>query len=278
MVDEDVPPLEDMSALVDRVREIREKTAEKPQKLSAEIHNVESNRVEEPQPTKPKNSGFGGMRKGFLFGSKTEGKSKAPKQPVKNLQAEQVYDVIKPKTSPDGSLVFDEVQDAMKGSNVLQSKEWITDDFMKNIEGNEKLFKQLSDPKFSQAIDWMKRDPKSAMEYYKNDQDVQDFFKQFYKILGNHFTQLGDKESAKQDNQVMMSSNQATSEDNKKMQKILSDPEIQKILSKPDVQNLLELLRNEPDKAQNIFQASDFRLRADIQKLVSVGLLGVQPQ
>ena len=46
MVDEDVPPLEDMSALVDRVREIREKTAEKPQKLSAEIHNVESNRVE----------------------------------------------------------------------------------------------------------------------------------------------------------------------------------------------------------------------------------------
>ena len=62
---------------------------------------------------------------------------------------------------------------------------WVTDDLLKKIEGNEDLFKKLGERKYMEAIAMFQKQPAAAMERYKHDQEVQDFFKKFSGIMGN---------------------------------------------------------------------------------------------
>ena len=88
-------------------------------------------------------------------------------------------------------------------------------------------------------------------------------------ITGQHFEKLGEDHDEKTPNVTSTNSNnivtseaadlsvrsstnpnQATEEDDKKMQEILSNPETRDILLDPRIQKLIETLRNDPDKAQ----------------------------
>jgi len=270
---DDVPPLEDMEELVGRIKELSagKNQLQPPSSKFTEPSeiNTKSNAV-----PKPSEKPFGGMKKGFLF---KERKKINDTTPAKESTKKVDYVV---NASHNSSLVLDDVQQAMKQnySNVLGNQEWLTEDLMKQLEGNKKLMRQLSDPRFSTAVEWMQKEPQKAMEYYKNDKDITEFFKEFCKILGGHFMGLADK----QQNQPSSASETVTSqhfsnkEDEEAMNKIISDPEIREILSKPDIQNLFTLLRTEPNRAQAMLHSCSPRMRADIQKLVSAGLLGIE--
>ncbi|XP_026691625.2 uncharacterized protein LOC101242455 [Ciona intestinalis] len=277
MADEDgIPPLEDMTPLVQRVKEIELK---KEKSISASGSSVLTNKPEtktlEKETLNEAKKSFGGMQKGFLFGSK-------PKPSKPNVGGEKEPDyVVKRKENKESHLVFDDVQNAMKetGNKLLDDKTWITEDLLKSIESNDDLLKQLSDPKFNQAIQWMQKDPKGAMEYYKDDAQVQLFFKQFYKILGQHFTELADiPDKGNGATSSNKADTQMTEQDKNEMDRILSDPEIKSILMKPDIQNLFTLLKTEPDKVQQLLQTCEPRMRSDIQKLVEARLLDFQQQ
>lgn len=305
--DDDLPPpLEDMSDLVERVRNNKisqgilpsENTSCKieeidvPQDLpskqpliteisspissnSATGDAVKSSSVKTSSKKKvaSKGGGFGGMQKGFLFG----GGPKKAKKPANKMSSEKVVTkkkpdaddedfILRPSVQKEDELKMPEVQAAMRDTS------WINDDLLDNIQHDRDLMEKLANPKYSEALERMKKDPKAATEYYKDDKDVQEFFKKFYKILGNHFSGLEQNETIKSAPEPPA----IISEDEAKMQKILADPEIRDILSQPEVQNLFGHLRMNPDQAQRIFASCDVKMKMNIQKLVSAGLLGFE--
>lgn len=286
----DVPDLDDMSEMVEKIKLKTDKptrvmnSVTLDPKIEPRLGNESSTAEQPASSVKTQPNLFGGMKKGFLFGNAGSSKPKIDNTKAKtNTKVKAMSsgegDIIKPKDSGD-PLVLADVQNAMKqNGDLFSNKEWLTEDLLSNVESNEKLFKQLSDPKIARAVDMMQKDPKSAMEYYKNDMEVQLFFKEFYKVLGSHFTKLGDK-SESTGATTSVSSPQITealgSGDEKAMKDILSNPEIREILSRPDIQQLITLLRNNPDEAQKHLSTCDARFRADIAKLVNAGVLGFQ--
>nr|XP_039251625.1 uncharacterized protein LOC120329075 [Styela clava] len=272
----DIPDLDDMSDLVQNIKLNKQKTYQHPTSQKGD-HTVQQKVVENAAnckkvPLKKLPSQFGGMKKGFLFGGNSGTKATHKPNSAKSKLKDQETDIIVPKHPSEtqkNPLVLDDVQEAMKESGITD-KSWVTTDLLKQVESNERLSNQLSDPNISKAISWMQRDPKGAMEFYKNDVEVQNFFKEFYGILGNHFTNIGAKQEEKTSN--------VNSEDEAAMSDILANPEIREILSKPDIQKLIELVRNNPDEAQKHLNAGNPAFRADVNKLVSAGILGFQPQ
>lgn len=270
---DDMPPLDDMRGFVNR---IKERQIEKEKKS-----NPPETKQKQPITKQPKDNSkdvnqssgsFGGMKKGFLFGGKTLDTPKKKPAPA----AEKVDYVVKPTKSEDG-LVFNEVQNAIRDKFMANPVGWLTGDFLKKVQGNDKLLKQMSDQKFSAAVQLMHNDPQKAMEMYKDDKEVQDFFTDFLNLLGMHFSDLGIKQ--KEEPKMKPSSTSTTLPgDEEKMEKILANPEIREIMMKPDIQNLFHLLKYEPDKVQTLLNTCDDQMRADIQKLVAAGLLGKAPR
>lgn len=265
---DDLPPLEDMSDLVDRIKDKQKSVT----KTEVQVLPSTDTKINKPKSVNKKSSevGYGGLRKGFLFGSKSTSKSAC--KPKQSPSVKVDYEV-KPKLKPGENLVFNEVQENMKSDQKLfGDKEWVTPDLLKNIEGNEKLFKQLSSPKFSKAVDMMQKDPKAAMEYYKDQPDVQEFFKEFYKILGTHFTKLGEKTDSVPNKTNIPQKSKEESE----FEKTISNPEIRAILSKPMIQNLFTVLKSNPEEGQHLFRTAPDSLKADVQALVKAGLLSFE--
>ncbi|XP_072019238.1 uncharacterized protein [Amphiura filiformis] len=324
MADSDeVPPLEDMSELLEQAHKIHGNqmsntgtTTSKPtatdtshQTHVAPQQNSGTNKAEctgakkqnaAPKPTtSTSSSSFGGMKKGFLFGSSSKPKSakKAPavKSSTSSTDSTQDIPLIKPKTAEgegDRKHEIAEVQEALKASTpLLQNTEWVTDDLLKNIEKNPRLLKQLSDPRISQAMTKFQRNPQLAMQEYQNNPEIQQFFKEFSGILGTHFESLGANNPPQspptqtirtQDNSngadisVHSSTNpkQATATDEARMKEILSDPKMQQILRDEEIQRLFTVLRTSPDEAQRMLQQLGPSGKEKVQRLVDAGLLG----
>nr|CAB3263090.1 uncharacterized protein LOC101242455 [Phallusia mammillata] len=263
---DDMPPLEDMDNVVDRIKEMQVKK----EKRSAT--HIKPQQTEKPKPikvkakpSKPSGSSFGGMQKGFLFGGKPASKP-SPTQKVDY--------VVKPTTSSKNDLVFEEVQRSFKVAPnpfTANMDSWVNGDLFRKLDGNEKLMKQMAEPRFNRALKWMENDPKGAMEAYKDDTEVMEFLTEFCKILGEHFGTLGKKQPPKQKKEIEMPPH-----DEKKFKEILADPEIQEILAKQEIQDLFSLLRNEPEKYDFHMNACNPRMKADIKKLIAAGLLALE--
>ena len=267
---DDIPPLEDMSDLVDRVKEKQKSSL---CARSAPVTSESSNTVSKAKVPAAKNNnvGYGGMKKGFLFGCKTS-KSNSNTTKAKNTSstAEKFDYEIKGKQD-DKKFVFDEVQEAVnKPSGFAASKEWLTDDLLKNIEGNKKLLEKMTNPKFSAAIELMQNNPKLAVEKYKDDFDVQEFFMEFYRILGSHFTKLGQQTSG------TSTPLKEKSKEEIQFESIISRPDIREILAKPAIKELFTVLRSDPEQGQKLFHSSSNEVKADVQKLIDVGLLNFE--
>lgn len=284
--DDDIPDLDDMSDMVAGIRLNQQAKHAQPlitsgfgdsSKSSTQVSDKSKPKSQHigkaniDKATKPKDQ-FGGMKKGFLFGRSS---AKASTKSSTSSKVAGNEEIISPKNNHErNSLVLDEVQEAMK-QNVIQDKSWLTEDLLSQISSNEKLSKQLTDPRISKAVSWMQKDPKAAMEYYKDDIEVQNFFKEFYGILGHHFTNLSsEQDTATGETGVK---NRPDPDDEKAMQKILSNVEIKQILSKPSIQKLLHELRTNPDEAQKTLNSNDRAFRDDVNKLVEAGLLAFQP-
>ncbi|KAL3882195.1 hypothetical protein ACJMK2_028563 [Sinanodonta woodiana] len=270
--------------------------------------------------------GFGGFKKGFLFGgsskidaSKTDGKSESQSnkdgtgnsktqnqsnktqsriQNNKSEEKQKEEDIpFLQKRDTQDSLKIPEVIQTMKNATSVlqQNTDWVTDDLMQKIEGNEFLSRCLTDQRFAQAILEFQSNPAEAMAKYQNNAEVQKFLQEFIGIMGSHFTKLGEKQSKNTPSQPQCSvseittrstpdgvdlkvrsstdPNQATEEDIQQINRIVSNPEVREILQDPQIQKLFETLRQNPDQGQRILQAADVTLRQKIQRLVDAGLL-----
>lgn len=231
---------------------------------------------------------FGGFKKGFLNNPKPKkGKSPSLAEPGKKDD----IPVIKPKNpeQKNKGMEIPEVQEAMK-SNIpsLENKDWITEDLLKKIEGNPSLAKLLMDPKFTAALSQVQTDPMKAMAMLSSNPEMQKALQEFSALLGEHFTSLGNsgvgmKPTVSQDNDIGLTERASarqqppvppSPEDQAKMQEILSDPEVMRVLQDHQIQKLLTMMKTNPDAAQLEVKNANADMRAKIQKLVEVGLLG----
>ena len=129
-------------------------------------------------------------------------------------------------------------------SEILKTKnEWCTPDLQQKIAQNPKLLKALQDPQFSKVIDMMAKDPKKAMETYKDNKEFTQLLLEFSGIMGNHFDNVAAKEAEENEDPVMKTIN--TDEE---VKKILEDPQIQKFLHQLQTQggiDLFEVMRKD---------------------------------
>ncbi|XP_076090305.1 uncharacterized protein LOC143062524 [Mytilus galloprovincialis] len=217
MADEtDVPPLEDMSDLLQKVQIIKEKRnktssqkqvktekktvsnghcavsdknmapANKPAQIQSKPENTELKPNPKPSAAvSQSSSGFGGMKKGSCL-------VEAHHNPNhhKRKQRNHLY----PQLKNEESLKLDEVQQAMSDTISSKKDEWMTDDLLSKVEKNETLLKKLQDPRFMEAVNMFQTNPTAAMERYKNDKETQEAFMQFCGLMGNHSTNIADKD------------------------------------------------------------------------------------
>ncbi|XP_041461259.1 uncharacterized protein LOC121412533 [Lytechinus variegatus] len=333
---EEVPPLEDMSELLEQALQLQKmkekkgvassssvrgslKVEEKPQRVTQEPtkHETETEKTP-PQTNKPASSkakSFGGLKKGFLFGSAPKSSGKASSQTSKQrplvepsnkaqtaVSVEGLEDIplIKPQGdgAQNGAQRIQEVQDALKASApFLENKDWVNDDLLSKIEKHPRLARQLSDPRFSQAMSMFQSNPQGAMKYFQDNPEIQTFFQDFCAILGDHFTGLSSTSSNQPspsvpkvtpvqevkvhdspgaDMSVSSSTDpkQATAADEAKMKEIMADPDVVKAFGHPQIPLLFEALQKNPDLAQRMMQSADADFRRHVQTLVKKGLLG----
>ncbi|XP_062599375.1 uncharacterized protein LOC134260862 [Saccostrea cucullata] len=224
MDDDEVPPLEDMSEILQQAEVIRSKVnsskgkqsvdpsprgavpqkgqgTEKPKEKSSDTQKVKSaEKNVNSTPSKSSSASFGGFKKGFLFGGNSSSKSdsqatsSSPSGSVAKSSSDLPY-ITKKSTSESRELP--EVQQTLsaEAQKIAQNKdEWLTDGLMKKIEANDALFKKLGDPRYVEAVNQFQTDPVRAMEQYKDNQEIQEFLTSFCKVMGEHFTGLADQQ------------------------------------------------------------------------------------
>ena len=62
--------------------------------------------------------------------------------------------------------------------------EWVTDDLLKQIQGNDALAKKLENPGFAQALNEFQANPQAAMMKYGSNPEMQAFLMEFCRVLG----------------------------------------------------------------------------------------------
>jgi len=285
---DDIPPLEDMSEMVDKVRNIKFNNHEKLHQASPEQSATITEIKEDVKPAKPKQKkDFGGFKKGFLFGSAPPVKkntNKGVKKTVKAVEKDTKVDFVinTNKNSAKSSLVFDDVQKEMeKTKQQMKPPDWLNDDIIKNIESDKDLLSKLAQPKYAAAVELMKTDPKAALEKYKDDKEVAEFFKKFYGILGSHFTNLanssGDTGTRNQPIYTRPPAEEPhiMSEEDRQVQDVLKNPELREILQKGEIKRLMKLIREDPNQAQHMLMTGSHEFKRDVQTLISNGLLKI---
>jgi len=106
---------------------------------------------------------------------------------------------IKAAAGGSSAPVLPEVQAALKEQlgefgTKLVSGEWMTADLQSRIFQNPRLMAGMSNPKCQAALQEFQAKPEEAMKKYANDATVRDFLTEFFGIMGDHFTQMGQGE------------------------------------------------------------------------------------
>ncbi|XP_025098824.1 uncharacterized protein LOC112566709 [Pomacea canaliculata] len=213
MAEDEIPPLEDMTELLNQIQSLQKKTEshwpEGCRKISS--HTSTAHSLSQPESISSvhfhsskqceQNTRFGGMKKGFLFGQskptpKTKNTDVVKEQNGDKCSPEDSIPFLKPRTErKDSDLKFAEVQEAMEsGQSVFRNKDWVTEDLLEKVQKNELLSKRLSDPHFMQAITDFQKNPQAAITKYQSNTEVWSLLKEFSGILGQHFMELGEKQ------------------------------------------------------------------------------------
>jgi len=218
--------------------------------------------VKKQPPRKKDSGGFAGFKSGFLMSSST----------TKNKQQSKP-EVIKPKKQEkaDNPLVMKDVQEAMK-------EEFGSEEFLKSYDKKEKLLKQMTNPKFARAIDFMAKDPEGAKKYYM-DHDRKWFEEEFIKFFGENMNMMGAhiEKASKRVVPQEIPITKAKSADEKKMEEILSRPAVRAALTNPAVQEIIHLLKTDPAVGTRKLPSLSNRSKKDLEILVDNGILQMQP-
>ena len=78
------------------------------------------------------------------------------------------------------------------------SPEWLTESLLEKMEKHPVLSKALHDPQLAQVMSQFQSNPKAVLQAAAGNPDVQEFLKEFCALMGDHFSDLADKEEGKQ--------------------------------------------------------------------------------
>merc|ERR1711991_41630 len=200
------------------------------------------------------------------------------------------------------SLIMDEVQQAMKEDSnpmmqQLKQGDWVTPDLEAQLASNTVFAKGLQNPKCVAALQLMQTNPHEAEKRFKGDPDVDEFMKEFGKIMSGHFSALGEKqdEEARRTNvapkpiqeigplhaKVLERQKQQTSgvippspplneAENERIKEIVNDSELSAMLMDPKLQEIL-VECGDPIKFQMHMQNPETARKID--KLYKSGLV-----
>lgn len=198
MSDDEPPPLEDMTEF------LTAKGVEIPVKFKP-LPVPEPVKIEEQK----KESFAPGIKKGFF-----NQPAKKPK-PVK--KTEEIV-TVRPKQKQENPLVLKEVQDAMKYTS-QNTDEWLNSTLMQRIAEHPFLAAGMKNPRLMEAVNELQKNPSLATTKYKHDQEVQNFFTEFSKIMADHFGRLAE-------------SKQKSFEADDEVQEIMKDQDVADVIRK----------------------------------------------
>ncbi|EGD77844.1 hypothetical protein PTSG_12893 [Salpingoeca rosetta] len=158
---------------------------------------------------------FGGFSKGFLSGGLGSDSKPAKKKTAQSRQKRattapkkkvEEIETIRPKASAKDTPVgvLPEVQESLREATPFLERtkdQWLNADLLKRFQSNPFLLQCLSDPSFVEALSDFQKDPAAAKKKYANNDKVLRFFKEYFKVMGAHFTELGDKEDQEKQQQ-----------------------------------------------------------------------------
>ncbi|KAK4315813.1 hypothetical protein Pmani_012970 [Petrolisthes manimaculis] len=214
---------------------------------------VES-RVDKPterQKHQSSTTGFGGMKKGFLFGG---GAGKEPR--TKKTMSKAANDIPMIRAQPEkSSLVLKEVQEAMDANNAMEFQ----DQLAKRLETNPKVADVLADPGWIPILDELQRDPEATLAKYGRDPAIRETLRELCNVLGDTFLHISSEESG--------------SDKNQEESKYAETPGVPEALADPFVKKMMTHMKaGDNVEVQRCVQSANPSQRKRIKTLIDVGL------
>ena len=182
------------------------------------------------QETKPvkKNSGFGGLKGGFLLGGGA--KKTAASKPAQK-QKPKIEDMTHVKAKPkEDQLKFDEVQNAMKTGLEKNKDEWLNQDLMAKIAQSPRLMAAFQNPQYMQAFQEMGSKPQETMQKYGNDPKFKELLMEFSSLMGTHFNDTAEKKQKEEEAKMQNDPVMKTINEDPQVKAILADPKVTKVI------------------------------------------------
>jgi len=188
--------------------------------MEAQAQAANVHEKEKSKESKKVTKGFGsGFQKGFFGGGGTKSMKKTKTKSLNNnaipTLTKQKVDVtsIGAGSSKTGTAsVLSEVQRAMKQEEEQKTKQmfqqnpWMTQGLLQQFASNPVLARGLASPKCTAALQAMQSIPtaksdgerashQATLNNLKGDKEVDSFIREFGKVMGAHFEQLGDEKA-----------------------------------------------------------------------------------
>lgn len=207
------------------------------------------------------------------------------------------------------SHVFSEVQDALAEEQAallgqLKPEDWLTDDLMQKFARNPILVAGMQNPHMSAALQEFQTNPQQAMMKYRNHEPTRNFLMEFSRLMGEHFTKLGEAQERERKAEAQTSQtkggpvreigpleqkalethkaniqqqapvvvSKAEQEEEERVRRILNDPELSRILMDPQVQRMIQEC-GDPRRLQEHMRKPESA--AILRKLMDAGLVQI---
>lgn len=262
---DDMPPeLEDFSEELNKIRMTRGVDSKESTEIKVDVKEAKSNeninKLNETVKDKSDDNFGSFMKKGFFkrsnnTTSKTtdlthiKATNKNPEKKIIEEFKEELKNNASNISSKDKSKIL---------SNIVEKKdEWLNQELLMKIAQKPNLMKAFMNPKFSEVIALLQKDPEKALSQYGHIQEFNEFIKEFSSIMAEHFGKLSkDKEVASLNNF------------DEETQIILNDPKIIPIIKKLQTEGKLdiEIINNDPyisSRVNKLIEKGVFKLQRE---------------
>ncbi|KAI8614053.1 hypothetical protein BC830DRAFT_1129156 [Chytriomyces sp. MP71] len=221
---------------------------------------------------------FSGLKKGFFSSPSSLSKMNGNKPPSKSKI--ETIRPTKPAIGSNSSIIFDEVQEAMKSKLQASTNDWMTSDFLSRIEANPILARALQDPEFQKATEELARNPHAAFEKYAKERpDLIEALREFSGLLGDHFGTMAANEEMEQTRALVNSApipSDLPDHEKELVWRVQTDKDLQDILRDLKVQQFLMSVQKNPPELQRALYRNNPEMRSKIEKLMKAGFLSIQ--
>ena len=127
--------------------------------------------------------------------------------------------------------------------------EWMTESLLEKIEKHPLLSRALQDPNLARAMSQFQSDSGTVLQAAAGNPEMQTFLKEFCRVMGDHFTDLADRQESEGPTREIDESETATTVD-EEVQRVLGKKGVKEALADPRIQQLFTYLKEDTSKAQ----------------------------